>query len=112
VTPSQDDVTFHTELLKLLVTVAWRDGKLDTSEQDSLLAQADGWGLPTATLEPIAESLRTGLNLPPPNVRVLRERPAEVTKAVRALAFADGRVDGWELSLLMEISAMLGVPLK
>lgn len=107
---SPPDDRFHIELFKLLLTVAWSDGRIEPRERQRLEELAHRWALPEAELAPLRATLDGGgSGLPPPNITLLRERPMEVMEAVREIAGADGEHDGWEVSLMQQLAEMLGV---
>lgn len=104
------DHRFHIELFKLLLTIAWSDGRIEPRERERMEGLARRWEIPEADLPPLLAALAGGGSaLPPANITLLRERPAEVMEAARDLAAADGAHDGWEESILQQIAAVLGV---
>lgn len=98
---------FNTELLKLLLQIAWADGELDERERNLIHGLGRSWLVPEDTLKHLMDRLAQGQPLPPPHLPVLKGRLDEVMEAARALVAADGRTDEQETEMLEQIQALL-----
>jgi uncharacterized tellurite resistance protein B-like protein len=100
---------FNTEVIKLLLQVAWSDRQLTHSEQLVVFGLGRSWNVPEKELQSLLEKLKAGGSLPEPDIEVLRTRPDEVMEAVRALAVSDGQFADTEKDMIERIKARLGV---
>jgi uncharacterized tellurite resistance protein B-like protein len=106
-TPSTED-RFNTEVIKLLLHMAWSDRQLTHAEHLVIFGLGRSWSVPEQELQVLLERLKAGGPMPEPDVEVLRTRPDEVLEAARALAVADGKFADSEKSMIERIQAMLG----
>ena len=100
---------FNTEVIKLLLQVAWSDRQLTHSEQLVVFGLGRSWSVPERELQALLEKLKAGGPLPEPDIEVLRTRPDDVMEAVRALAVSDGKFADSEKDMIERIKAKLGV---
>lgn len=107
-TPSTED-RFNTEVIKLLLQVAWSDRQLDHAEQLVIFGLGRSWNVPEKELQSLMEKLKAGGSLPEPDIEVLRTRPDDVMEAVRALAVSDGKFADTEKDMIERIKSKLGV---
>ena len=106
-TAPTDDVTFNTELVKLLLQVAWADDEVATREKDMIFGLARGWFVPEPELKELMARLDQGKPLPQPNLTLLRTRLDDVMEAVRGLVLSDGKVAPEESAMIKQIQQML-----
>ncbi len=106
--PSISNSVFASELVKLLVQVAWADGDVAMAEQDALLAFARRNGLPQAELDGLQAQLTGRAPLAPPNLGLLRQRRTDVLRAVKDLLLSDLEVAEEEEEILSQIAMLLG----
>jgi uncharacterized membrane protein YebE (DUF533 family) len=106
--PSEDDV-FNTEVVKLLLQVAWSDDAVDSRERDLILGAGRSWGVPEPVLQVLMDHLARGEPLPQPNLAMLRKRPDDVLMAARGLVLVDGVVHEEETQMLKQITQLLGL---
>jgi uncharacterized tellurite resistance protein B-like protein len=104
-TPSTED-RFNTEVIKLLLQIAWSDRKLTHSEHLVIFGLGRSWNVPELELQSLLEKLKTGGPLPEPDLAVLRTD--DVMDAARALAISDGKFADSEKELIERIKATLG----
>jgi tellurite resistance protein len=107
-TPSTED-RFNTEVIKLLLQIAWSDRQLSHSEQLVIFGLGRSWNVPEKELQSLLEKLKAGGALPEPDIEVLRTRPDDVLEAARALAVSDGSFASSEKELIERIKSRLGV---
>ncbi|WP_093522519.1 TerB family tellurite resistance protein [Stigmatella erecta] len=107
-TPSDD--TFHLELLKLLLHVAWSDDELSPSEGRAILGAAQRWSVPALEIQRLERCLDKGEPLPAPNLGLLRQRPDDVLSTVRTLIECDTQIQSSEQEMLAQIRELLGLP--
>ncbi|MFL5348529.1 MAG: TerB family tellurite resistance protein [Hyalangium sp.] len=100
---------FNTEVIKLLLQVAWSDRQLAHSEQLVVFGLGRSWNVPEKELQSLLEKLKAGGPLPEPDIEVLRTRPDDVMVAVRALAVSDGKFADSEKDMIERIKSKLGV---
>jgi uncharacterized tellurite resistance protein B-like protein len=100
---------FHTELLKLLLQVAWSDEGIDPRETRALIGAARQWQVPPAELERLERCLDQGEPMPAPNLGLLRQRPDDVLAAVRKFIALDTNVHLSEKRMIAQIRQLLGV---
>ena len=98
---------FNLEVLKLLLTVAWRDGEYDAHEKNMILGLAKSWSVPRDEVENLTQ--RTDLGQKPLSVdwALLKSRKDDVMTAARAMVLADGKVKREETTLLKDIEKAL-----
>ena len=99
---------FSSELVKLLLQVAWADHDVAASEAEALLAFARRSGLPEAELASLQAMLTGRAPLTPPNLGMLKQRRTEVLRAVKELLLSDLEVAEEEEEILSQIAALLG----
>lgn len=109
-TPSPNPARFHTELLKLLLHVAWSDDEIDPREARLLLGVARQWNIPAGELELLERCLDLGQPMPAPDLGLLRTRPEDVLLAVRGVIGSDARVQRSEKEMFAQIRELLGLP--
>jgi uncharacterized tellurite resistance protein B-like protein len=100
--------SFASELVKLLVQVAWADHDVAPAEAETLVAFARRSGLKEAELISLQAMLTGRAPLVPPNLGLLKERRTEVLRAVKELLLSDIEVAEEEEEILSQISALLG----
>ena len=96
------------ELVKLLVQVAWADHDVAPEEAEALLSYARRSGLREHELSSIAAMLAGRAPLTPPNLGLLKPRRPEVLRAVKELLLSDLAVAEEEEDILNQIAALLG----
>jgi uncharacterized tellurite resistance protein B-like protein len=106
--PTISQAAFASELLKLLVQVAWADHDVATAEAETLLAYARRNGLGEVELASIAAMLAGRAPLAPPNLGLLKPRRTEVLRAVKELLLSDLELAEEEEEVLSQIAALLG----
>lgn len=99
---------FNTEVIKLLLQIAWSDRKLTHAEHLVIFGLGRSWNVPELELQSLLEKLKAGGPLPEPDLAALRTRPDDVMDAARALAISDGKFADSEKELIERIKAMLG----
>ena len=104
--PTADD-EFNTELLKLLVQVAWGDDELGKGESEAIYGLGRSWNVPEGALTELRERLQAGKGLPAPNLGLLRGNPDAVLEAVRALVAVDGRLAESEVEMTVQVRGLL-----
>jgi uncharacterized tellurite resistance protein B-like protein len=108
-TPSAEDY-FNTEVIKLLLQVAWSDRQLSQSEHLVIFGLGRSWNVPEADLQALLAMLKAGGPMPEPDLAILRTRPDDVLEAARALAVSDGSFADSEKALIDRIKGMLAAP--
>jgi uncharacterized tellurite resistance protein B-like protein len=106
--PNIPSGAFASELVKLLVQVAWADHDVVPAEADVLVAFARRCGLTDAELTALQDSLAGRAPLAPPNLGLLKTRRTEVLRAVKQLLLSDLEVAEEEEEILSQIAALLG----
>ena len=106
-TKGTGDVSFDTEVIKLLLQVAWADDEVDPREREMIFGLARSWFVPEPELKMLMQRLDEGEPLPQPNLKMLRSRPDDVLEAARALASSDGTVAAEESEMIKQIEEML-----
>lgn len=101
------DVVFDTEVIKLLLQVAWADDEVSREEKMMILGLARSWYVPEPEIKVLIERLDQGQPLPQPNLKLLRTRLDDVMTAVRGLVLSDGKVAESESDMIKQIEAML-----
>ena len=105
--PPTGDVAFDTEVVKLLLQVAWADDEVSTRERDMIFGLARAWFVPEPELKVLMERLDQGEPLPQPNLKLLRTQPDKVIEAARGLVLSDGKVAKEESEMIQQIIQML-----
>jgi uncharacterized tellurite resistance protein B-like protein len=108
-TPSTED-RFNTEVIKLLLQVAWSDRQLTHAEHLVIFGLGRSWSVPEQELQSLLTTLKAGGPLPEPDLEILRTRPDDVLEAIRALAVSDGSFADSEKTLIERIKAKLALP--
>ena len=98
----------HREILKLLIQVAWADGKVPAEEKNLILGLArEFYDASTTEQEVLTRWLRGEDPLPVPDVGFLRDHREAALTAVQTVILADGKVATVERSVLAEIRRLL-----
>ena len=105
--PGASPKVFASELVKLLVQVAWADGDVAPAEAQALIGYARRSGLSEAELSNLSAMLSGRAPLSPPNLALLKERRADVLCAVKELLLSDLEVAEEEERVLEQIAALL-----
>lgn len=108
-TPSAED-RFNTEIIKLLLQIAWSDRQLSHAEHLVIFGLGRSWNVPEADLQALLATLKAGGPMPEPDLAILRTRPDDVLEAARALAVSDGSFAASEKALIDRIKGMLAAP--
>jgi uncharacterized tellurite resistance protein B-like protein len=104
---SKQSDTFASELVKLLVQVAWADHDVAPAEAEALMAFARRSGLKQDDLTALQAMLTGRAPLVPPNLGLLKARRTEVLRAVKELLLSDLQVAEEEEEILEQISTLL-----
>lgn len=99
---------FASELVKLLLQVAFADHEVAPAEAEALLAFARRSRLPETELAALQAMLTGRAPLTPPNLGLLKQRRADVLRAVKELLLSDLEVAEEEEEILSQIAALLG----
>jgi uncharacterized tellurite resistance protein B-like protein len=105
---SQPTTAFASELVKLLVQVAWADHDVAPAEAEALLAFARRSALKQDELTALSAMLSGRAPLVPPNLGLLKAHRTEVLRAVKELLLSDLEVAEEEEEILAQISSLLG----
>lgn len=105
--PGGSQALFASELVKLLVQVAWADHEVAAGEEQALLAFARRSGLPEAELTSLQQMLEGKAPLQLPNLAVLKPRRTDVLRAIKELLQSDLEVADEEEDILTQIAALL-----
>lgn len=105
--PTPED-HFNTEVLKLMLQLAWSDGRIDVQEVGTILGAARSWGVPEPEVAALKKALDGSARPPAPDLGLLRGRPDEVFEAARAIIASDGRLQAAEVEMLEELRVILG----
>ncbi|MBN1209480.1 MAG: TerB family tellurite resistance protein [Myxococcaceae bacterium] len=108
-TPSTED-RFNTEVIKLLLQIAWSDRQLTHSEHLVIFGLGRSWSVPEPELQALLQQLKAGGPMPEPDLGVLRTRPDDVLEAARALAVSDGKFADSEKAMIDRIKTLLVIP--
>ena len=100
--------SFTSELVKLLLQVAWADHEVAPAEAEALLAFARRSGVSQAELDDFSAMLSGRVPLNPPNLGMLKSRRTEVLRAVKELLLSDLNLAEEEEEILSQISSLLG----
>jgi hypothetical protein len=101
---------FNTEVIKLLLQVAWSDRQLTQAEHLVVMGLGRSWNVPEPELQSLLGKLKAGGPLPEPDMDVLRTRPDDVLEAARALSVSDGHIAKREKELIASIQQRLSPP--
>lgn len=101
------DDLFNVEVIKLMIQLAWSDGRLDAREAGLIQGVARSWSVPEPEFAALKKLLAHGGTPPAPDLALLRDRPDEVFEAVRALIASDGQLQAEEKELLEELRIIL-----
>jgi len=101
------DGVFASELVKLLLQVAWADHEVAPAEAEALLAFARRSRLPEPELQALQAMLTGRAPLTPPNLGLLKRRRPDVLRAVKELLLSDLAVADEEEEILGQIAALL-----
>lgn len=96
-----------TELLTLLLQVAWADGEVQAEERLLIEQLGRKLAVPEPKLARLLEYLARGEPLPAPNLDVLRDHRAIAEQSVRALVEVDGITTAQERALMDELHLLL-----
>lgn len=99
--------SFASELVLLLLQVAWADHDVAPAEAEALMAYARRSGLPEQQLKNLHGMLTGRQPLVPPNLGILKQRRTEVLRAVKELLLSDLEVAEEEEEILNQISGLL-----
>lgn len=99
---------FASELVKLLVQVAWADHDVAEAEIQLLMGYAQRQGLPGEEQQQLHAMLSGKAPLSPPNLGLLKTRRTEVLRAVKDLLLSDEKLAAEEEDVLGQIAALLG----
>jgi uncharacterized tellurite resistance protein B-like protein len=99
---------FASELVKLLLQVAWADHDVAPAEAEALVAFARRSHLPDAEITGLRDMLAGRTPLVPPNLGLLKPRRTDVLRAVKELLLSDLQVAEEEEDILSQIAALLG----
>ena len=99
---------FASELIKLLLQVAWADHEMAPAEAERLLTFSRRNGLSETEISAVKAMLDGRAPLAPPNLGLLRQRRTEVLRAVKDLLLSDLEVATEEEEILAQIAALLG----
>jgi uncharacterized tellurite resistance protein B-like protein len=105
--PSVPAGSFASELVLLLLQVAWADHDVAPAEAEALLAYARRSGLQEAQLIGLHAMLTGRQPLVPPNLALLKPRRTDVLRAVKELLLSDLEVADEEEEILDQISGLL-----
>ena len=100
-------VAFSSELVKLLVQVAWADHEVAPAEAEALMAYARRAGLADDELAGLDAMLTRRAPLVPPNLGLLKSRRTDVLRAVKELLLSDLHLAEEEEEVLSQIAALL-----
>ena len=98
----------HSEILKLLIQVAWADGKVPPEEKNLVLGLAREFYDANTTEQHLLDRwLKGEIPLPVPDIGFLRNHRDAVITAVQAVILADNKVATVECTVLAEIRRLL-----
>lgn len=98
---------FNTEVLKLMLQLAWSDGQLDVQEVGTILGAARSWEVPESEVAALKKTLDSQGTPPAPDLALLRGRSDEVLEAARALIMSDGKLQAAEKEMMDELRIIL-----
>jgi uncharacterized tellurite resistance protein B-like protein len=102
------NLPFASELVRLLVQVAWADHDVAEAEAAALVGFAQRQGIAGAELAALRDMLSGRAPLSPPNLGLLKPRRTEVLRAVKQLLESDLKVAEEEEQILGQIAELLG----
>jgi tellurite resistance protein len=105
--PTAED-QFNTEVLKLMLQLAWSDDQLDVHEVGTILGAARSWAVPESEISALKKALDGKGPPPAPDLGLLRGRADEVMEAARAIIASDGKLQASEKETLEELRIILG----
>lgn len=105
--PSASRAEVASELVKLLVQVAWADHDVAPAEADALMAYARRSALPEAELVALRAMLTGRAPLVPPNLGLLKQHRTDVLRAMKELLLSDLAIADEEEQLLSQVSELL-----
>jgi hypothetical protein len=95
------------ELVKLLLQVAWADHAVAAEEAAVLVDFARRQGLSEDELSSLQEMLAGRVPLAPPNLGALKPHRTEVLRAVKGLLLSDLKLAEEEEEVLSQVAALL-----
>jgi uncharacterized tellurite resistance protein B-like protein len=95
------------ELVKLLLQVAWADHDVAPAEAEALMAYARRAALPEAELAALQAMLTGRAPLAPPNLGLLKQHRTEALRAMKELLLSDLAIADEEEQLLAQVSELL-----
>jgi uncharacterized tellurite resistance protein B-like protein len=98
---------FTSELVKLLLQVAWADHDVAPAEAEALKSYARRRGLPPDELAALERMLTGRAPLTPPNLGLLKQHRTEVLRAVKELLLSDLAIAEEEEAILDQIASLL-----
>lgn len=99
--------SFHLEVFRLLLQVAWADNEVEAHEADALRDLADRYRLCDEDRDRLERYLSGQEALPPPNLGLLKSRKGDVMIALQSFLLSDMAVVKEERELLAEIELIL-----
>lgn len=98
---------FNIEVLKLMLQLAWADGRVDPKEAGVILGAARSWGVPETEVSALKRAMENQSAVSAPDLALLQGRSEEALMAVRAVIASDGRLDPAEEQMLKELRIIL-----
>jgi uncharacterized tellurite resistance protein B-like protein len=98
---------YTAEMMKLLMQVAYAEGKTNKAERRVIEEVGRNLKMPERELQNLLKFFDSGQRLPPPDMSVLKARQKETLDAVRALISADGQIANDELTAFEQIQALI-----
>ena len=102
-----DSSAFTVEAIRLLIYVAWSDGKIAPEEYDYILRLAKRRNLPEEEMKNLEASVRDPAQVVRPNIEALRPLREEILAEVQGLIMADDDVDDAEVEVLHRVASLL-----
>lgn len=99
--------TFHLELVKLLLKVAWADHRVVRAEAELIRDLCRKLGMSAQVKAQVEAWLRSEHPAPTPDMHLLRQNTRAVLAAVKTIVLADDRIAPEEAAMLAEIEAAL-----
>ncbi|HEX7480805.1 MAG TPA: hypothetical protein VF331_23590 [Polyangiales bacterium] len=99
--------TFHLELVKLLLRVAWADHRVVRAEAELIRDLCRKLGVSTEVKAQVEVWLRQEHPAPTADMRLLKQNSRAVLAAVKTIVLADNRIAPEEAVMLAEIEASL-----
>lgn len=100
-------MAFASELVLLLIQVAWADHEIAPAETETLLKFARSQGLSETELTSLYDMLTGRAPLKPPNLGLLKPRRTEVLRAVKGLLLSDLELADEEEEVLGQLAGLL-----